>query len=466
MPLRIKILEELNAGSGPMAPKEIAERVGAKRPSVVKQLDRLFKDDRAVTNNDGLYSINDAGKSILANASPSGEGNEGEGDDGEGDGNEGSGDGNKKESFVSEEEAKATEYQRFLTLGKKVGVPLNLVQITTEHVWNGGDWKDLQWVQKAHAEMGIRGDLAMRWLNSWRSYLQTHGISVINAPAPKLEADNKTISGSGQASGRDYILDGDDKPIFVGEGLGDMSRSEAMDLARIRGSRGRSTAGGAGGGQLSPVEMLSQLITAIQGLDSFRSAGASTPRPSYIMKPKEDGSWEAEEIQEGKPMIVGAPSTQAPKKTFLVNPAGEVQEVEAGRPIIIKQMGNNGGAPAQPVEHYMVDKATGIVEKLNPGQPIIIVQQPSPQQPSPQQSTPIQLMGADGKPIVMDLNTYIHLEEFKGEEHRKEESHKTKQEIAMAFKELLKKASTAAEHMIENRGTDTKVADKKAKTDE
>ncbi len=450
MTTKMEILEALNAESGPITPKALATKMEASRPIVVAALNSLFKA-AALNREEGAYAINDIGRRMLGVAPtppvpPTGTiASDSDSDsDSESD----------SENESSEEAAKATEYQRFCLLGTKVGVTKNLISLTADHVWNGGDFKDIKWVQDAMAEMGIRSDLSMRWLNSWRSYLQHHGFPVSNAPAPKLEADGKTISDHAKG-GRDYILDENDNPVYVGEGLGDLPHKDALELSKIRGGRGRATSR-SGEGQLSPVEMLSQLIAAIQNLDSFRNSSASAPRPSYIMKPKEDGSWEAEEVPEGKPMIVGSPTAKK-SQTFVYDKAtGVVTEAEAGRPVFIGMGQDN---PSQPAKTILVDKATGTKEEVPAGQPIIIFQQPSaPQQIAPQQFTPIQLTGTDGKPIIMDLNTYIRLEEFKGEEHRREESHKTKQDLAQGFKDLIKKAASAAERMMESRTTEKQLA--------
>jgi predicted transcriptional regulator len=66
---------------------------------------------------------------------------------------------------------KPVDYRQFVIIGQRHGIAPDIVALTAEHVWRGGDSKDLNWVWKAMQEMGIRFDLARRWLHSWRSYL-------------------------------------------------------------------------------------------------------------------------------------------------------------------------------------------------------------------------------------------------------------------------------------------------------
>lgn len=62
--------------------------------------------------------------------------------------------------------------ENFIDLGKRCGVtPDELVGLTADHIWNGGDFKNLDWVATALDQMGIRHDLRNRWYHAWRTYL-------------------------------------------------------------------------------------------------------------------------------------------------------------------------------------------------------------------------------------------------------------------------------------------------------
>jgi hypothetical protein len=166
-----------------------------------------------------------------------------------------------------------------------------------------------------------------------------------------------------------------------------------------------------------------------------------------MVRQGEDGM-QVEEVDPGRPMILNYPKSDNKQQhqTFFVSPDGEVQEVQPGQPIIIKQP-----APAAPTGggvQYLVDKQTGQITQVQPGQPIVIQAQP-PQSQYPY--TPIQMTDKDGKPMVLDLSTFIRLEEHQDKQRRDQESHETKQEIAKSFKDLIGKATSALGHMGEEK---------------
>jgi hypothetical protein len=66
--------------------------------------------------------------------------------------------------------------ENFRELGKKCGVhPQNLVDLTTDYVWQGGDPQDMKWVKKALRDMELRDDLSNRWYKAWRAFLGLTG---------------------------------------------------------------------------------------------------------------------------------------------------------------------------------------------------------------------------------------------------------------------------------------------------
>jgi DNA-binding transcriptional ArsR family regulator len=68
--------------------------------------------------------------------------------------------------------SRSTDYGKFLELGKVMQVPPNLVQVTTEHVWNSGDYTDPELVWRALTEMVIPPILRKPWFYSWFSFLR------------------------------------------------------------------------------------------------------------------------------------------------------------------------------------------------------------------------------------------------------------------------------------------------------
>lgn len=60
----------------------------------------------------------------------------------------------------------------FREIGEKAGYNVTeLRDMASDHVWDGGDPRDMKWVEQALNEMGVREDIAKRWLNRWGSYL-------------------------------------------------------------------------------------------------------------------------------------------------------------------------------------------------------------------------------------------------------------------------------------------------------
>jgi len=341
---------------------------------------------------------------------------------------------------TDEEKLGTTEYQRFIHLGKITGIsPPELIKQTADHVWNGGNFTDLDWVAKAFQEMGIRQDLRNRWWHSWRTYL--HQPIPSHMPSAILEGEQREDGKPSKSSGkRNYILDADDKPVYVGEGLGDMDFDNAMELAKIRAGRGRVAAGAS---QI-PGSMADEMVKLFGAFKEF--AGEKSQGKSYMVRQGDDGL-QVEEVDPGRPMIMNYPQgDNKQKQAYYVNPEGEVQEIQPGQPIIIKQpppaIPTNGGV------QYLIDKTTGQVTQVQPGQPIVI-QAASPQSQYPY--TPIQMKDKDGNPMVLDLSTFIRLEEHRDKQRHDEESHETKQEIAKSFKDLISKASSAMGHMAEEK---------------
>ena len=410
MPTNQQILTILATEPAPLHRNKLAEKLGetSYRPFQT-MLDRGVKNGLMEVNGDHEYSITEAGKKELETKSMVTE-------------------------EIDEEKLGTTEYQKFILKGKMTGVaPPELIKQTADHVWEGGDYNDLDWVARAFQQMGIRRDLAGRWWHSWRSYLQ----QPIPTSVPAFITEAEAKPGAKEAKkGRSHILDENDKPVYVGESLGDMSESDAVELAKIRAGRARAV-----GVPQTPGSMADEMVKMFGCFKEFM--GEKAQGKSYLVQQGEEGL-KVEEVEPNRPMIVNYPQGDKQKPTYFVNSEGNVQEVQPGQPIIIKQP-----APAQPSGiQYLIDKSTGQVTQVQPGQPIVIQAAP-PQQQYPY--TPIQMTDKDGKPMVLDLSTFIRLEEHRDKQRRDQETHEVKLEIAKGFKEMLGKASTALGHVTEEK---------------
>jgi len=412
MPSQAEILNIVANEEKPLHRQRIAEKLGeSSYRSFQTQLDRLARQGLLEATPDHEYSITESGKMKISEES-------------------------EITPEISEEKLGTTEYQQFIRLGKMTGVsPPELIKQTADHVWSGGDYKDLEWVARAFQEMGIRQDLRGRWWHSWRSYL--HQPIPTEVPAAISEVENKEKAKKEGKEKRSYILDADDKPVYVGEGLGDLDYDNALELAKIRAGR-RQVATGQPQSAGSLADEVSKIFGAFKEM-----VGEKTEGKSYIVRPSDEG-YQIEEAEPGRPMIISQPQdNHKPQPIYFVDQDGEVQEAPPGQPIVIKQ-----AAPQSPNGiQYLIDKQTGQVQQVQPGQPIVIQTQPQQQYPY----TPIQMSDKDGNPMVFDLSTYIRLEEFKDKRRRDEESHAPKQEIARSFNDLISKATSALGHMSEEK---------------
>jgi len=67
---------------------------------------------------------------------------------------------------------KSSNRDDFILMAMKAGLtPPELLELTVDHIWRGGDPEDLKWVAKGLQQMGIRRDIASRLFHAWRSFL-------------------------------------------------------------------------------------------------------------------------------------------------------------------------------------------------------------------------------------------------------------------------------------------------------
>ncbi len=234
MATKSEILQALAAESGPITTSALAEKMGVELNQLTTPVSRMVKAGEILKNEASEISISEKGREEV--------------------------------TLPSEVEVGATDFDHFKYLGKKIGVIGDLIDVTANHVWAGGDYRDLTWVWNALAEMGIRQDLMKRWWNSWRSFLH-QGIP------PELKdvvaASTKAIVKEGDSPlkkpERDYIIV-DDESVRVGEGLGDYTMQDAKDLLAIKALRDRFR--GSSGTERRPDaaqgEKVSELLIALQ----------------------------------------------------------------------------------------------------------------------------------------------------------------------------------------------------------
>ena len=339
-------------------------------------------------------------------------------------------------SETADQTVATTEYKQFERLGALSGcVPAALIKQTADYVFEGGDYKDMKWVAQAMQELGIQTDVRSRWWHCWRGKMRQAIPS--DLPAEFLSGEGKTGDKKEAKGKRDYILNEDDNPTYVGLGLGDLDHDEALDLAKIRaGAAVRRRDVSPPAGAVSQIEEVGKAFQTFKEMMGEKAAGKS-----YVIKPGENG-YQVEEVDTSKPVLIPQTGGAKPGPSYYVDSDGTVKELLPGQPVvIIKEAAKQTSSSTQ----YLIDKSTGKVEEVMPGQPLVIIRESTPVS----QLTPIQVTDKDGKPMVLDLATFIKLEEHRDKQHREEESHETKMEIAKGFKDLLNKAGKALTHMAE-----------------
>ncbi|MBA7469510.1 hypothetical protein ES707_04781 [subsurface metagenome] len=409
MASREQILGILAGESGPMNRVVLSKKLDEPTSNFQNQLDRMEKQGLVEKNEQKEYTVTEAGRQVALAEPPPEETPPGE---------------------ETEESLKTTEYQQFVQMGKITGVvPQALIEQVATHIWRGGDFRDLTWVWKGLTEMGIRPDLAQRWFHSWRSFLHQaippDLAASVGAPTEKGAAKAEAVD----KGKRDYILDANGLPLYVGEGVGDLDHDEAVRLSALRQAalaRG-GVQTGPGGQPATMGTMADEMTKVFNAVKEF--LGPQAKGKSYIVKPGEEG-YVVEEAEEGKPMLIPTPGGNTnPSKTYFVNSEGAVEDV-TGKPIVIKQpapVSNPSG------KTYLVKQTPEgmVTEEYEAGKPIIINAVP----PSPGSNLPSMMpypvIGSDGqpvydkdgKPVYADLGPMMKWMGFQSEQRRLDERH-------------------------------------------
>ena len=406
----------LAGASAPMGRIPLEEKVGESYRRFQTQLDRWVKQGLIEDTGDHQYILTDKGREESLQEEidniPEGEATEA----------------SKGKQEETQATAGTTEYQQFLRLGKYIGViPMSLIKVTTDHIWNGGDYQDLKWVASGLQQMGIQRDLANRWLHAWGSHLKqplpaelpTYFQGPEETKGKDTEAERKRGIGK-----RAYVIDNNDSPLWVGDGMGNLDYQDAVDISKIR-AAGRAVGPDShreGPGEALATKAVDKIIgdmnkdQAPPGDDTERVIGQFKAIKALLL----DGKSESGNDMEKVITVIKAVREMFPENKPLLPVASQGKQ-------------------------YLIDKSTGEIQEIAPGQPIVL--KPAPQNPY----VPIQL-DKDGNPAVPpNLDTWLRLEDFKAEQQRKQESHENKVELAKGFKDLLKAASRAASRVGEEK---------------
>lgn len=328
---------------------------------------------------------------------------------------------------VTREDEGATPRQVFEAIGKRIGIPINLVELASNIVWEGGDYEDIIWVNEALKQGNIRADWRSIWVNSWRVHIKKpipEELAAEFAGAGKGKEAEEEVTARTKADREHSYMLVDNVPVFVGRGLGDLNYNDAVDLARLRTARAVGAPSDTKGQQAwGPTEVL-------DFINKVKEFTGSEEKKSYVVTQTVEGA-KVQEVVSGEPVVVGQ-APQNPPSSFMVDQQGQVKELKPGEPVVVQQ-------PAAQPTTYLV-KPDGTLVEQKAGQPIVI-QVPAPSQ---NPSVPVQITGPDGKPIVMDLTNVITWKKYEAEEKRAEESHKIKMDAGSAIKEFLTKIGAAA----------------------
>ncbi|GAH63488.1 unnamed protein product, partial [marine sediment metagenome] len=237
-----------------------------------------------------------------------------------------------------------------------------------------------------------------------------------------LAGEKKEVAagvGAGQKAeeGRSYVLDEIDKPIYVGEGLGDLTYKDAVDLAKVRSGRmARPVSGAQSAGPTSAEEII-KIVNAVR-----EWSGGQEGQKSYVVTPGEKGAV-VQEVEPGKPLVVPSPTASHPV-TYVVD-GGEVRELKPGEPLVIKKE-----VAAPPVQKTFVVRQTSegmVAEEHDLSKPIIINPSSSPTLPGfpfpVMDSDGKPVLGSDGQPVYANIEPMLKYMGFQGEQRRADERH-------------------------------------------
>jgi predicted RNA-binding Zn-ribbon protein involved in translation (DUF1610 family) len=395
-----QILEVAIALPGPFKPNDIAHKLQSPRDTVAQQLRRMVEKKIVIKDDDTkTYAVSEDARKEWAkpekppaatiptpNTEQTASTTPQEG---------AKADEEPTKTALTEESAGLSPYQHFRTLGLKIGVAANIVDVVTDHVFNGGKYTDIKWVYRGLSEMAIRDDILKRWAGSWRSYLQksmpVEQIEELKKQAAELDSEMKAAESGKGAGDKDFIVE-DGQVEYVGPGVGIFTADQAIKVAAI--TRRKTPAVDALASlqkPMTPTELL-EFFTKLQTMQKTSAGTDQAPPSSFVVTLNPDGTSNIKEYKTREPIVI-SPNQPAPQpQTFAVMPDGEVQTLAPGQPIVVKQ----------PSAQTFAVTPDGEVQTLAPGQPIV-VKQPAPQQPQIfiMQPDGTIIEGKPGQPIVL-----------------------------------------------------------------
>ena len=276
------------------------------------------------------------------------------------------------------------------------------VRLAADMVFSG-DYEDLRWVWDALSQQGLRNDVKGIWFNNWRALIKKPIPTEIAEEVFMARAEgDKRSETEAKKGAREYILV-DDMPVRVGQGAGDFDLETAKELAALKALKerfSRPQTGAPVAGAKSLDERLPELITA---LSSFKE------------KPDQEGV------------------------NTLLKELSDVK-FDAFRQDILSRI------PQQHEPKSFMDQLTEFSSGLQTVGPIIksLLGIPEQRTGSEHPSTPIQLVDANGNPMVMDINSFITFKKFEIEEKRADQEMENKREMTGTVKDFLGKVAAAA----------------------
>lgn len=368
--------------------------------------------------------------------------------------------GKKKVVAPTDESEAQTEYQQFLKMGLSVGVTDDAARVAAGHVWNAGDYYDLNWVLEGLTQQGIRRDLRERWFHLWRGYLAKPITPALrdlldrnrknDDTTPSVVTDSKDAKVGIGGPLRDYILDAHDNVLYVGEGLGNMEYADAVKISTLRAaaaSRIQPNAADVNGSKGGAVSDAIAIIDAIN-----KANGGNGAKKTLLMVPGENG-YTLQEVDAGSSVVI--PRTEQkvieakenPQGVWYMDPNDNIMKQAApGQPIVIikkePSAGVTGGGVAPRSYLYKED---GTMVEFDPTKPIVIKQAP----PAQSSITPTMLnaVTADGKQIVIDIDSYFKLEDHKQNMEQKREKHEMNLDFLKTVKDFASKSVKALGRM-------------------
>jgi predicted RNA-binding Zn-ribbon protein involved in translation (DUF1610 family) len=468
------ILEAAITAQGAFKPKYIMEKVGLTYNTVFTQLERLVAKKILIKDKETkTYKVSESARKEWAKPKEPSAGAVEHDKDGKAKVEAG-------ESLPSEESLGLTAYEYFKNLGTCIGVQGELIPVVANHVFNGGNYTDLKWVNNALSEMGLRPDWVKVWTNAWRSYLQksmpVEQIKELKKQAAELDSEMKAAESGGKGAGDKGFMVEDGEIQYVGPGFGVFTADQAIRVAQITKKKPAADVLASLQKPMTPTELL-EFFTKLQTMQKTSAGTDQAPPSSFVVTLNPDGTTSTKEYKTREPIVI-SPNQPAPQpQTFAVMPDGEVQTLAPGQPIVVKQPSAQTFAvtpdgevqtlaPGQPIvvkqpalqqPQIFVMQPDGTMVEGKPGQPIVLKQPPLAEQgsrvilvkptgelvewdpkkpivitkeePKGDFPMPISVVDEKGNPMKMDLNALITWKRFESEEKRADERAKTLKEL-------------------------------------